>query len=624
VPPAKRSSSGRPLGLVLLLLVLLYGGMALGGRYTPTLGLDLRGGTTVTLTPKAAGGAKVTKSELNTAVNIMRQRVNNLGVGNAEVATEGSNIVVSVPGKNKQDALAQIGETALLSIRQVYESNDPNMTGSTVQDTAAAAATVSPSAAANPSGSPSASTTASPSAGSPTTTPSPSATSSPSAAPSSSPKALGVPGGQPGVHAEPAGFVRAAASAGASSSASATPSASSVASPAPAASPAPTIGPQSTTGVNPAKAETTPTAAELAAYNSLDCNDPANQKGGQPDLTNAFMVSCGNPGGAWFRYLLYPTLIQGKEISSADAELIGTTGTIWGVNLNFKSGASSRWASFTTKGAAASPQWDTAIVLDGQVDSAEFIQQAITGGQTQISGNFTHKSASQLANVLKYGALPLAFEVPTAQTVSATLGNTELQAGLLAGAIGLVLVLLYSFFYYRGLSVVTVSSLVLSAAIQYPTIVLLGKAINYTLSLAGIAGLIVAIGVTADSFVVFFERLRDEVRDGNSLRTSVERGWVRARRTIVSADLVSLIASVILYLLAIGDVRGFAFTLGLSTIVDLIVVFLFTKPLITLLAKTKFFGDGHPLSGLDAARLGVDRLKPSTPTVRRVAPARKV
>ncbi len=180
---------------------------------------------------------------------------------------------------------------------------------------------------------------------------------------------------------------------------------------------------------------------------------------------------------------------------------------------------------------------------------------------TQITGTFTHKTASNLADVLKYGALPLAFQQQTAQTISATLGSNELKAGLLAGGIGLVLVLFYSFFYYRGLSFVTVTSLALSAAIQYPIIVLLGKAISYTLTLAGIAGLIVAIGVTADSFVVFFERLRDEVRDGNSLRTSVERGWVRARRTIISADVVSLIASVILYLLAIGDVRGFAFTL---------------------------------------------------------------
>jgi preprotein translocase subunit SecD len=616
VPPAKGSSSGRPLLLVLLLLVVLYVLMVLGGRYSPALGLDLRGGTTVTLTPKTGNGVKVTKSELNTAVDIMRQRVNNLGVGNAEVATEGSNIVVSVPGKNKQDALAQIGETALLSIRQVYES-DSGITGTDVTDTTP---TVTSSQAPVASGAPSAtpSTSAAPST-SPTATsatPAPSATSSPSAAPSSSPKALGVPGGQPAVHAEPAGFVRAAASAGPASL-------SAAASVAPAASPAASASPSASasTGTGTAVAETTPSAAELAAYTKLDCSLPANQQGGsRVDDPSKFLVTCGNPDGSstYFKYLLHPTLILGRDVSTASAQL-DSTGTQWNVQLTFKTGAASTWAKFT----GAHIGTATAIVLDSNVFSAEVIQSQIVG-PTQITGSFTHKTASDLANVLKYGALPLAFEVPTAETISATLGNTELQAGLLAGALGLLLVLLYSFFYYRGLSVVTVSSLALSAAIQYPIIVLLGKAINYTLSLAGIAGLIVAIGVTADSFVVFFERLRDEVRDGNSLRTSVERGWVRARRTIISADLVSLIASVILYLLAIGDVRGFAFTLGLSTIVDLVVVFLFTKPVVTLLAKTKFFGDGHPLSGLDAARLGVDRLRPATTSARRVTPARKV
>jgi preprotein translocase subunit SecD len=344
---------------------------------------------------------------------------------------------------------------------------------------------------------------------------------------------------------------------------------------------------------------------------------------GQADIPTKFMATCGDPQTypAPYKYLLLPTLIQGKEIGSADAALIGTTGTEWGVNLTFKSSASSRWANFTAKNINK----DTAVVLDGLVKSAEYIAEAIPGGNTQISGNFTHSTASALANSLKYGALPLAFEPQTAYTVSASLGSSELKAGLLAGALGLILVLLYSFFYYRGLSVVTVSSLALSAAIQYPIIVLLGKSISYTLTLAGIAGLIVAIGVTADSFVVFFERLRDEVRDGNSLRTSVEKGWVRARRTIVSADFVSIIAAVVLYLLAIGDVRGFAFTLGLSTIVDLVVVFLFTKPLITQLAKTKFFGNGHRLSGLDPGHLGVERIAGSGSTVtRRVTPARKV
>ena len=613
MPPAKRSSSGRPLLLVLLLLAVLYGLMALGGRYSPALGLDLRGGTTVTLQPKSTVGHKVTNGDLNTAKNILANRVNSLGVSSAEVKIEGKDIVISVPGKDTQGVLKNIGETALLSIRQVYESSDTGLTGTDIQDTTSQTATSSPAPATPaPSATPSASTSVAPSA-SPSATSAPSATSSPSAAPSSSPKALGVPGGTAAVHAEPAGFARAAASAGPGST-SASSSASSAASPSPSASASP--------GSGTAVAETTPSAAELAAYAKLDCSLPANQQGGlRVDNPTKFLVTCGNPDGStiYFKYLLHPTLILGKEVSTAAAQLDQQTGTQWDVQLTFKSGAANTWAKFT----AAHVGTATAIVLDSNVFSAEVIQSAIVG-PTQITGTFTHKTASNLADVLKYGALPLAFQQQTAQTISATLGSNELKAGLLAGAIGLVLVLFYSFFYYRGLSFVTVTSLALSAAIQYPIIVLLGKAISYTLTLAGIAGLIVAIGVTADSFVVFFERLRDEVRDGNSLRTSVERGWVRARRTIISADVVSLIASVILYLLAIGDVRGFAFTLGLSTVVDLVVVFLFTKPLLTLLAKTKFFGDGHRLSGLDAARLGVDRLRPATTTARRVTTARKV
>ncbi|HEY5199428.1 MAG TPA: protein translocase subunit SecD [Acidothermaceae bacterium] len=598
--------------LVLLLLAVLYGLMALGGRYSPALGLDLRGGTTVTLEPKSTTGVKVTNGDLNTAKNILANRVNSLGVSSAEVKLEGKNIVISVPGKDTSGVLKNIGETALLSIRQVYETSDTGLTGTDIQDTTSQTPTVTPSV--SPSVSPSATPT-------PSASTSPSASPSPSAAPSSSPQARGVPGGTSAVHAQPAGFVRAAASAApASASASPSAAASAVTAASPVASPSPSASASPSTGT--AAPETTPSAAELAAYAKLDCSLPANQQGGlRVDDPTKFLVTCGNPDGStvYFKYLLHPTLILGKDVSTASAQLDTQTGTQWDVQLTFKSGAANTWAKFTTSHVGTA----TAIVLDSNVFSAEVIQGAIVG-PTQITGTFTHKTASNLADVLKYGALPLAFVQQTAQTISATLGSNELKAGLLAGGIGLVLVLFYSFFYYRGLSFVTVTSLALSAAIQYPIIVLLGKAISYTLTLAGIAGLIVAIGVTADSFVVFFERLRDEVRDGNSLRTSVERGWVRARRTIISADVVSLIASVILYLLAIGDVRGFAFTLGLSTVVDLVVVFLFTKPLMTALAKTKFFGDGHPLSGLDAARLGVDRLRPATSTARRVTPARKV
>lgn len=601
--PAKRSGPGRALAAVFVLVAVLMGGMALGGRYSPELGLDLQGGTTVTLTPTATAGTKITAADLETAKNILSNRVNSLGVSNATVQREGSNVVISVPGKNTQGVLDNVGKTALLSIRQVYQSNNPSMTGALVTPPTVTP-TLSPSASVAP-----ATPSATPSAASPSATPAP-----------TSPKALGRGGA---THVQDAGFVRAATSAPASSSASPSSSASASSSAAPAsaapASAAPSDGFAVPTGDVPTTAETTPTDAEKALYNALDCTKDQKKVAGQDDHPTTFLITCGDPQTeqqVQYKYMLMPTLIQGKEIGSASAVLTDQTGTTWGVDLTFKSAASGRWANFTAKNIGK----DTAIVLDGLVTSAEFIQSAIPGGNTQISGNFSHKSASQLANSLKYGALPLAFAPQTARTVSATLGSSELNAGLLAGSIGLVLVVLYSIFYYRGLSIVTVSSLALSAAIQYPILVLLGKGIGYTLTLAGIAGLIVAIGVTADSFVVFFERLRDEVREGNSLRSSVERGWVRARRTIISADIVSLIASAILYIVAIGDVRGFAFTLGLSTIIDLVVVFLFTKPLITLLGRTKFFGDGHRLSGLDAGHLGVERLRTGTAMIRRGSP----
>ncbi|MBX6371742.1 MAG: protein translocase subunit SecD, partial [Acidothermus sp.] len=453
---------------------------------------------------------------------------------------------------------------------------------------------------------------------SPSAPASPTPTSSPTPSPSASTAGLGEATPQ----IELAGFVRQAASptpavvSGASGSPQASPSPSpSAASPTP--TPSSAANPGWYAAPNP---ELAPTAAELAAYKALDCTKPENQRGGVFDDPAKFLVTCGNVDGGWYRFLLYPTIVEGKEIASASAQLDQQTGTQWTVQLTFKSGATSRWAKFT----AANVNKDTAIVLDGLVMSAEYIAEAIPNGKTQISGNFTHKTANDLANILKYGALPLRFEQQTAETVSATLGNAELHAGLLAGIIGLILVLLYSVFYYRGLAVVTVASLALSAAIQYPLLVLLGQGIGYTLTLAGIAGLIVAVGVTADSFVVFFERLRDEIREGNTLRSAVEKGWVRARRTIVSADLVSLLAAIILYWLAVGDVRGFAFTLGLSTIVDLFIVFAFTKPLITLLARTAFFGNGHRLSGLDPGHLGVSRLPGTASAAQRVVPVRRV
>jgi preprotein translocase subunit SecD len=245
-----------------------------------------------------------------------------------------------------------------------------------------------------------------------------------------------------------------------------------------------------------------------------------------------------------------------------------------------------------------------AIALDGNVVSAPEIQGAIPGGNAQITGNFTQQQATQLQNMLKYGSLPLNFKTLYVSSVSAQVGRNQLDAGMVAAAIGLLLVVVYSFLYYRGLGIVSVSSLIIAGTITFLAVVLLSLYQNFTLNLAGIAGLIVAIGITADSFVVFFERLRDEVREGKQLRPAVESGWKRARRTILVSDTVSFLAALLLYYFAIGEVKGFAYTLGLTTLIDVVVVFLFTKPMVTLLARTRFFGNGHPMSGLDPTRLG--------------------
>jgi preprotein translocase subunit SecD len=259
-----------------------------------------------------------------------------------------------------------------------------------------------------------------------------------------------------------------------------------------------------------------------------------------------------------------------------------------------------------------SPLNQLAIVLDGRVVSAPVIQEAITGGSAQITGNFTQQEATDLANVLKFGALPLSFEPGSAREVSPTLGADSLRGGLIAGALGMVLVLLYMLVYYRGLGLISAASLVVAGTLSWGLVVLLGWQIGYRLSLAGIAGLIVSIGITADSFVVFFERLRDEVREGKSGRVAVESGWRRARRTIIVSDVVSLLAAGVLYVLSTASVRGFAFTLGLTTLVDIVVVFLFTKPLVTLAVRSKAWGTGR-WSGLDPVHLGAPA--PTSPSL---------
>jgi preprotein translocase subunit SecD len=330
---------------------------------------------------------------------------------------------------------------------------------------------------------------------------------------------------------------------------------------------------------------------------------------------NRQIVSCDSSGT---KYVLGQAVYQGSDIATVSAGLQQDSAQ-WVVNLSLDSGAAAKFGTLTTSqygsyfagyqsGNANDQALDsTAVVLDGNVTSAEQTAQPITAGNVLITGGgstgFTQAQATSLADTLKYGSLPLYFKLLTANTISAQLGHSSLDAGLIAGIIGLSLVAVYLFYYYRGLGLVAVSSLLMAALLAYLSVVLLSRDQHFTLSLSGIAGLVVAIGITADSFIVYFERLRDQVRDGKSLRPAVESGWKRARRTILVSDTVSFLAALLLYHFAVSDVQGFAFTLGLTTLIDVLVVFLFTKPMVTLLAGTRFYGGGHRRSGLDPARL---------------------
>jgi preprotein translocase subunit SecD len=316
------------------------------------------------------------------------------------------------------------------------------------------------------------------------------------------------------------------------------------------------------------------------------------------------IISCDREGTA--KYILAPAEVLGRQVTKASSVISTQNAAGWYVVLDFNGEGTSKFGAMTTRlTSLPSPQNQAAIVLDGLVYSAPRINEPINTGTAQITGSFTQVEAQDLANVLKYGALPLAFDRGEVQQISPTLGADQLRGGLIAGALGLLLVILYSVLYYRGLGIVSVGSLLVASAIALLSILLLGKAIGFTLTLAGIAGVIVAIGITADSFIVYFERIRDEVREGRSLKSAVETGWKRARRTVIVADAVSMIAAVVLYFFAVGGVRGFAFTLGLTTVIDLIVVFFFTKPLMTVLAKLSFYSEGRPLSGFSAKSLGI-------------------
>ena len=486
----------RTLAILGLVLVAMAGLVFIQGATSVKLGLDLRGGTSVTLQPRIAPGeeGKVTNEAIDQAVAIIRQRVNSLGVAESEVAAQGTGtnrqILISVPGDTGRRVVELVGQTAELRFRQVL-----------------------------------ASTSGVPAAADPTATPA------------------------AGVSAE----------------------------------------------VN-------------AKFAALDCTKPENLQGGATDAPTDVIVSCDRAGVT--KYILAPAEVLGRQVSKASAGLDTQAGSAWFVSLTFNGEGTSAFGALTARVTSLpEPTNQVAIVLDGLVVSAPRINEAIPSGTAQITGSFTQLEAQDLANVLKYGALPLAFDRGEVQQVSPTLGADQLSAGLLAGALGLLLVVLFTLLYYRVLGFVTVGSLAIAGGMLYMLFLLLGEWIGFTLTLAGIAGAIVAIGVTADSFIVYFERVRDEMREGRTLRTAVETGWVRARRTILIADFVSLIAAVMLYFFAVGGVRGFAFTLGLTTIIDLIIIFVFTKPALVLVSRSQFFTSGHRLSGFSSKSLGMPTTK---------------
>ncbi|KZM35368.1 protein translocase subunit SecD [Oerskovia enterophila] len=490
------------------LIVALFASIFAGTKWsdastTPGLALDLEGGTQIILTPIASEG-QVTDETIQQAINVIRQRVDSSGVTEAEITSQGKNIVVGLPGTPSDETLDLVRKSAQMRFRPVLTYGAPT------------------------------------------------------------PVASETPAEEPTEPTAP-------------------------------------VTPTSPSDL----AQITPEIQ--AQFDALDCTDPKNLTGGTGDDADAPLVTCADDGTV--KYILGPVEIEGTEISNASSGL-GTTAQgvstgQWVVNIEFNAEGTKAFRDTTTRLVALpAPQNAFAMVLDGLVISAPTANVAIQDGKAEISGNFTRESAALLANQLNFGSLPLTFEVQSEQQISATLGSEQLEKGLIAGAIGLLLVVIYSLFQYRALGLVTVASLGIAAVLTLGVILLLSWTIGYRLSLPGVAGIIVAIGITADSFIVYFERIRDELRDGRTLNSAVEKGWDRARRTILASDAVNFLAAVVLYFLAVGGVRGFAFTLGLTTLIDLIVVFMFTHPVMQLLARTKFFANGHPASGLDPRRLG--------------------
>ncbi|MGW3992003.1 protein translocase subunit SecD [Amycolatopsis sp. NPDC004772] len=554
---------GRYLALFALIVIVLYALVFLTGNHKPTpkLGIDLQGGTRVTLTARTPDGGQPTRESLNQARQIIERRVNGIGVSGTEVLLDGNNVVITVPGE-QGDQAKNLGKTAKLGFRKVVS--------------AATQPVVPPQTNTPPPA------TGTPTSGAPTPTAGATGTKPPTTTASAPPTTATGGGGAAGALAQQQSTTPAAPS-------SSTPPPTSSA-PAPAPSDG-SVDAETAKEIQAAKAlrqnpqligaDGQPNQELVSqAMASLTCAPNAKDALEGNDDPKLPLVACGDHNT--YKYLLEPEFLPGTEIADSTSGYDQQRGQ-WVVNLSFKSEGTKIWADFTSKNTGQ----QAAFVLDTQVVSAPNIQVAILDGNTQITGKFTQTEAKDLSDILKYGSLPLSFASSDATTVSATLGLASLEAGLIAGGIGLLVVFIYCLFYYRLLGVLTILSLALSGALVFAVLILLGRWIGYTLDLAGIAGLIIAIGITADSFVIYFERLKDEIREGRTFRSAVPRGWVRARRTILASDAVSFLAAAILYVIAVGDVQGFAFTLGMSTVLDLVVVYLVTHPLVAMVSTSK-------------------------------------
>ena len=613
---------GRRLLTLLLAIVVGYSALAFGTAthrttMTPGLALDLEGGTQIILTPTTSDGSEITDENVNEAIGVIRQRVDASGVSEAQISRQGGqNIVVSLPGTPSPETLELVRTSAVLYFRPVIR---------VIQGSAAALAQVRNQIAQQ---------AASASAGAPATAP------EQATAPAAEPTADQA--GSEGEGAAEQATDQAGAEGaqeGASAAPTPAPTALTTVTPEEVATSMADVNGDGAIGSDPLPATSQDNSSdswitEQLLYDAYmtDCKAPGNLTGQAQD-PSAAVISCAKDGSG-ATYILGPADIAGTDIANANAGLEttdqGTTTNNWVVSLEFdKEGTaafaevSKRLLAYRDKAAAAgsdqngaqstdSQKAQFAIVLDGLTIMASgfnpSVVSPITDGRVQITGGFTQAQAKTLANQLSFGSLPLTFTVQSEQQISATLGTEQLRNGLIAGLVGFLLIIVYLLWQYRGLAVVAVASLIAAAASTYLVIALLSWSMGYRLSLAGVAGLIISIGITMDSFIIYFERVRDEVRHGRTLVAAVDEGWTHARRTIIVSDAVNLVAAVVLYFLAVGGVQGFAFTLGVTTVVDLAIIILFTHPMMVQILRIRFFGEGHRLSGLDPEHLGARSL----------------